>query len=127
MLALPFTIGDGFEDEPPPVHGRISFGGGSVTLEFEGDPNTSTGSRKVVIGVSEFVAARYRRGLICDRLFLRAGTWGAFGGVPGAAMDLVALRFARRDRSDAEQLATRIENVIGERSRWSDESLQQAI
>src|SRR5690606_23644729 len=118
---------DGFEDEPPPVQGRISFGGGSLTLEFDASPDTNAGPRKVVIGISEFADVRYRRGLVGDRLALRAATWGALGGVPGASMDRVVLRFARRDRAAAEQLTARLEQVLAERGRRADDPLRRAV
>ncbi len=101
-----------YEDVPSP-RARVSFGGSTLTLEVEA--NTNPAARKVVIGVEEFASCRFRRGILADRLHLRTQSLAALGGVPGAFQDVMVLRFAKRDRGDAESLAGRIVSAMSDR------------
>lgn len=115
MKAIPFTMGDELDDELA-VRGRIAFGGGSVTLEIETstDGQRLSPTRKVIIDVVEFAACRFRRGLLGDRILLRTANMGALGGIPGASLDAVTLRFDRCDREAAADLAERLHTTVRE-------------
>lgn len=115
MVPVPFTLGDALDDEAA-IRGRVSFGGASLTLELLVSGGDESSSRKVVIGVEEFAACRFRRGLLGDRLDLKTIALGALGGVPGARLDAMSLRFARRDREAAEALAGRLATMLPERA-----------
>lgn len=115
MRAVPFTLGDDLDEELS-VRGRVAFGGASLILELEtaSDGSELAAPRKVVILLEEFSACRFRRGLLGDRLHLRTSSLGALGGIPGASMDTVTLRFEKRDRDAAELLAERLNAVLSE-------------
>jgi hypothetical protein len=117
MATVPFTVGDGMEDEMF-VRGRVCVGGGSVTLVLETgvDGSELESPRKVVIGVEEFAACQFRRGILADRLHLRTSSLSALGGVPGAMQDAMTLRFDKRDRLAAEKLAGRLSTRLHEKS-----------
>ena len=117
MAAIPFTCGDGVDEELF-VRGRVAVGNSSVTLELETsmDGAELEAPRKVVIGVEEFSACRFRKGILADRLHLRTSSLSALGGVPGAIQDGMTLRFDKRDRSAAQQLAGRLAGRLLERS-----------
>jgi hypothetical protein len=109
MSTVPFTVGDGMDDEVF-VRGRLGVGSASVTLVLETgvDGSELEAPRKVVIGVEEFAACQFRRGILSDRLHLRTSSLSALGGVPGAMQDAMTLRFDKRDRNAAEKLAGRL-------------------
>ena len=109
MSTVPFTVGDGMDDEVF-VRGRLGVGSASVTLVLETgvDGAELEAPRKVVIGVEEFAACQFRRGILSDRLHLRTSSLSALGGVPGAMQDAMTLRFDKRDRNAAEKLAGRL-------------------
>jgi hypothetical protein len=114
VLSVSFTIGGGFEEDAPQAAGRVAFGGVSLMLELdtirEHDADRTT--RKVLIGIEEFVAVRYKRGLLHDRILLRTVSLGVLGGVPGSMDDMVVLRVARRDREQAEALVERLASAL---------------
>jgi hypothetical protein len=113
---VPFSIGEGFDNESS-VHGRVSFGGASLTLELmRNHQPAELSSRKVVIGIEEFASVDFHRGLLGDRLHLRTAALGALGGVPGASLEAVTLKFSRKDRGDAEALAARLAHVVVDRA-----------
>ena len=107
--SVPFTVGEEL-GESLTVRGRVSFGGGSVTFELPTPPEVGDASvpRKVVMGVEEFAACKFRRGLLGDRLELKTASHAGFGGVPGAFQDAMTLRVSKRDRLEAEALADRL-------------------
>jgi hypothetical protein len=109
MQAVPFTLADAL-DEPTCESGVAMFGGAALTLEFA----AAGATRRVVIGVEDFAACKFRRGLFGARLHLHAAGPGALGSVPGAAGDVVALQFAREWREQAADLADRLSVAIAE-------------
>lgn len=111
-MVLGFTIVDPFGEQQD-VTGRVGFGGASLTLEIEALRGRGVW-RKVVIGVEEFAACRFRRGLLGARLHLRTAEEGALGGVPGVVDDSVTLQFDRKDREAAAALADRLATAIAE-------------
>ena len=117
MSTVPFTVGDGMDDETF-LRGRFGVGGGSVTLVLETsvDGAELESPRKVVIGVEEFSACQFRRGILADRLHLRTSSLSALGGVPGAMQDAMTLRFDKRDRPAAEKLAGRLATRLNDKS-----------
>jgi hypothetical protein len=117
MATVPFTVGDGMEDDLM-VRGRVGVGGASVTLVVETgiDGAELESPRKVVIGVEEFSACQFRRGILADRLHLRTSSLSALGGVPGAMQDAMTLRFDKRDRLAAEKLAGRLATRVNDKS-----------
>jgi hypothetical protein len=120
VSSVAFTSGGGFDEGSSSTIGRVSFGGASLMLELDtshGEDDGDRTTRKVLIGIEEFAAVRYKRGLLHDRILLRTASLAALGGVPGALEDMVVLRVARRDRGQAEALVGRLRHVLAEASR----------
>jgi hypothetical protein len=119
VSSVAFTIGRGLENDLACTNGRVAFGGVSLMLELDAvrEHDADRTTRKVLIGIEEFAAVRYKRGLMHDRILLRTQSMAALGGVPGALEDMVVLRIARRDREQAQALVDRLETSLVETAR----------
>lgn len=111
MGSLSCSFGDPL-DSALPSSARVSFGGASLMVEVEMDEVDGPAERKIVIGVEEFASCRFRRGMLADRLHLRAASQVALGSVPGAYDDRMVLSFSKQDRSRAEHMAQRIADAM---------------
>ena len=111
MGSLSCSFGDPPDSGLPPS-ARVSFGGASLMVEVERVEADGPAGRKIVIGVEEFASCRFRRGMLADRLHLRASSQVALGSVPGAYDDRLVLSFAKHDRTRAEHLAKRIADAM---------------
>ena len=111
--------------------GLIKFDEGRLVLEYQ-TKDAFFGTfrsevKELEILPDEVSSITFRRGLVKTELTIRAKTMKKFGDVPGAKLGEVRLRFKKRDRAEATELAEflqhRLDQLRDSRGRENMEEL----
>lgn len=108
--------------------GLIKFEEGRLVLEYE-TKDAFFGSfksevKEVPIMPDDVADVRYRTGIFKTELAIRARSLKTFEKVPGAKNGEVRLRFKRRNRADAEELAAFLQSRLRELAESTNEDTQ---
>jgi hypothetical protein len=111
--------------------GLIKFEEGRLVLEYQ-TKDAFFGTfrsevKELEIPPDDVSSITFKRGLFKTELMIRAKTMKKFGDVPGAKLGQVKLRFRKRHRAEAEELADFLEHRLQQIAEAGDEEVTEFV